>query len=163
MSEHGRLQCSCASFPLRPTQRDSRMLSSWEPRRRLRPVRCAAEKQVEMGLTLRGEGRAAAAPVQPSSVPTPSIYFGSGQQTPLGTEAPGATGAGRRLRDEAVQNKPNPNPGFRAGRAWCIAGLFHDCQGHCAELDTPRPLVPGRPPFPEKAPQQIPNGHGHEL
>lgn len=57
---------------------------------------CAAEKQVEMGLTLRREGRTAAAPVQPSSVPAPSIYFGPRQQTPLGTEGPGAAGAGRR-------------------------------------------------------------------
>lgn len=77
-----------------------------------------------MGSTLQGEGPAAAAPVQPPSFPTPSVYFGFGQQTPVGTEKPSGTGAGRRhlknhrVNDETVQNKPNQNTEFRVDLAW---------------------------------------------
>lgn len=109
-----------------------------------------------MGSTLQREGLAAATPMQLSSFPTASVYFGSGQQTSLGKEGPSGTGARRgHLKTAGLvmrQCKTNLPKMGRGG-----SGLFHDCQGQCTVLNTPRLLVPGRLPFPGKPPQSDPN------
>lgn len=115
-----------------------------------------------MGSTLQREGPAAATPMQLSSFPTASVYFGSGQQTPPGKEEPRGTGAGRGHLKTAglVMRQCKTNLTKIRSLGWVGrggSGLFHDCQGQCAELNTPRLLVPGRLPFPEKPPQSDPN------
>lgn len=107
-------------------------------------------------MTLQREGPAAATPMQIFSFPTASIYiyFGSGQQAPLGKEEPRGSGAGRgHLKTTGlVMKQCQTNVTKILSLGWVGrdgSGLFHDC----TELNTSRLLVPGRLPFPEKLPQ----------